>query len=82
MLSIAFQSAHQRRKLRPVSKSTSVSFRGTPFAAAIPGDGVVEQVFTTGISSFLYVVSRTANGRERSPDTIRLSIIPSIPNKD
>ena len=27
--------------------------RGAPFAAVIPGDGVAEQVFTTGIQSFL-----------------------------
>ena len=53
MLGMAFKSAHQKRRTRLVPVQSQVNFRGTPFAAAIPGDGVVEQVFTTGISSFL-----------------------------
>jgi len=33
--------------------------RGAPFAAIIPGDGVAEQVFTTGIQSFLCAPTRS-----------------------
>lgn len=44
----------QERKLnKQTHRPSQVSFRGSHFAAAIPGDGVVEQVFTSGISSFL-----------------------------
>ncbi len=37
---------------------TRVYPRGAPFAAIIPGDGVAEQVFTTGIQSFLCAPAR------------------------
>ncbi|CAK0787240.1 hypothetical protein CVIRNUC_010457 [Coccomyxa viridis] len=40
--------AHLRRKPQRVSP-----LRSAPFAAAIPGDSAVEQVLTTGFSSFL-----------------------------
>jgi len=42
-----------RRSVCQRRRQEGVSFRGTQFAAAIPGDGVIEQVFTSGISSFL-----------------------------
>ena len=47
-------SLHVRAHLR--SKPQRVSpLRSAPFAAAIPGDSAVEQVLTTGFSSFLWV---------------------------
>lgn len=37
--------------------------RARPFAAVIPGDGVAEQVITTGISSFLSLYNAALIGR-------------------
>ena len=46
--------ASMNQKARSTVKAPrQVTFRNSQFAAAIPGDGVVEQVFTSGISSFL-----------------------------
>jgi len=37
--------------------------RGQPFAAIIPGDGVAEQVITTGINQFLSLYNAALIGR-------------------
>lgn len=52
----AADSLHLRASLK--RRPTRVFPRGAPFGAIIPGDGVAEQVFTTGISSFLCAPAR------------------------
>jgi hypothetical protein len=42
---------HVRAHLR--KRPERVTLRAAPFAAVIPGDSAVEQVLTTGFSSFL-----------------------------
>lgn len=64
--------SHRRTVCQP-SQREGVSFRGTQFAAAIPGDGVIEQVFTSGISSFLNLYNTVLIGR------IILTWFPSAP---
>jgi len=62
-----------RRSVCQRRRQEGVSFRGTQFAAAIPGDGVIEQVFTSGISSFLSLYNTVLIGR------IILTWFPSAP---
>ena len=49
---LGLASLNQRAR-STVKAPRQVTFGNSQFAAAIPGDGVVEQVFTSGISSFL-----------------------------
>ena len=63
----AGQSLHVRASLK--RPPTRVYPRGAPFGAIIPGDGVAEQVFTTGIQSFLCAPAR---GR-RAPAPVLLA---------
>lgn len=48
-----FQRPQQRRRAAPAGVPSRVVMHGTKFAALIPGDGVAEQVITSGLSSFL-----------------------------
>ncbi|KAK9832096.1 hypothetical protein WJX81_006611 [Elliptochloris bilobata] len=54
-------SLHLRARLK--RRPAHVYPRGAPFGAIIPGDGVAEQVFTTGISSFLSLYNTAIIGR-------------------
>lgn len=46
----ADQSAQRQKQQRPAG---TVVVRSGRFAALIPGDGVIEQVFTSGLGNFL-----------------------------
>lgn len=63
LLSRALPKPTSRRPAGQLRRREGVSFRGSNFAAAIPGDGVVEQVFTSGISSFLNLYNTVLIGR-------------------
>jgi len=49
--------------LKSVGPSTVHFARARPFAAIIPGDGVAEQVVTTGINQFLSLYNAALIGR-------------------